>query len=602
MKYPSPALSATLLLLLVHTSGFSMSLGQSTGSVVFGRPIDLTVQARLDEPMEEPANCFSADIFQGDTRFDSNRVRVEVKAATNPLEALIRIRTTAPVSEPWAKVILRSNCGSKMSRQYDFLTDFVSDIPASIPNSRLAMVAPARVGVQDSAIMLAPLSSTKTTPAKQAVETQKLAKATPKDTKRAVATTGAPADNGVSMASNLQPLRPEKLKSTAKLSTKTESVADGKSRLKMETFDLMDEQQVMLKLSTALLSPVSSDTPANKQALAQAAAVWRTLNAKPEDLAADAQKLQSTTAELQSVKESALKIRTSLQERLHVAEEKQFANPLVYGLLGLLALTLAGLAWLFVQVRKGNQPGYAWLREQSASAFVDPQMEEPLIEERYTSALETTALSTTTQTDEPPRDDTDTLLSEEEVSALPVTLGAHMVFTKPTHKPALSVDNNNPLWPANAASSTQTASPVALVITPTEAFMRPITAENAAEHVQADMEQQIRGHADPVVLSRPTPKGSTAPAETLNIDLDFFNISPAKPDASPSEAHSVISEGSTSHGKTKKARHNGSLPKSVHQLHTSTVPPLVTDLKSNLIDFESFANPIEAPHTSRFTS
>lgn len=580
-----------------------MSLGQSTGSVVFGRPIDLTVQARLDAPMEEPANCFSADIFQGDTRFDSSRVRVEVKTATNPLEAFIRIRTTAPVSEPWAKVILRSHCGSKMLRQYDFLTDFVSDIPASNPNSRLAMVAPARVDVQDSAITLAPLSSTKATPAKQAVEKQQQVKADPKDTKRAVATTGTPADNGVSMASSLQPLRPEKLKSTAKLSTKTVPAADGRARLKMETFDLMNEQQVMLKMSTALLSPVSLDTPANAQALAQAAAVWRALNARPEDLAADAQKLQATAAELQSTKDNAIKIRASLQERLHIAEEKQFANPLVYGLLGLLALTLAGLAWLFVQVRKGTQPGYAWLRGQSAPAFVDPQMEEHLIEERHTSAPKIAELSTTAQIDEPPSDDTDTLLAEEEVSTLPVTLGAHMVFTKPTHKPALSVDNNNPLWPANAASSTQTASPAGLVITPTEAFMLPITAENdAAIHARADMRLQIRGHADPVVLARPTSEVSTAPAETLNIDLDFFNISPAKPDASLSDTHSDMSKNSTSHGKAKKARHNGSLPKSVHQLHTSTVPPLVTDLKSNLIDFESFANPIEAPHTSRFTS
>ena len=75
----------------------------------------------------------------------------------------------------------------------------------------------------------------------------------------------------------------------------------------METFDLADELQVMLKMSTALLTPAALDTSANAQALAQAAAVWRALNAKLEDVAADAQKLQATAAELQSVKSKALR-------------------------------------------------------------------------------------------------------------------------------------------------------------------------------------------------------------------------------------------------------------------------------------------------------
>ena len=122
------------------------------------------------------------------------------------------------------------------------------------------------------------------------------------------------------MASVTPAVQPGKLQSIRKLAIKATSVAEGKSRLKMETFDLADEQQVMLKMSSALLAPVASDTPANAQALAQAAAVWRTLNAKPEGLAANAQKLQATAAELQIVKSNALKAQISLQERLRVAE------------------------------------------------------------------------------------------------------------------------------------------------------------------------------------------------------------------------------------------------------------------------------------------
>ena len=162
-----------------------MSLGQSTGAVVFGRPLDLTVQARLDAPLDESSNCFSAEIFQGDTRLDGSRIRVEVKAAANPLEASIRIRSTATITEPWAKVILRSNCGTKMSRQYDFLTDFVADLPPSMPNARLPVLASTARDMQEPAAALPPLAAL-TSPAtvKSSTAKQKSAKAVvQKDTK-----------------------------------------------------------------------------------------------------------------------------------------------------------------------------------------------------------------------------------------------------------------------------------------------------------------------------------------------------------------------------------------------------------------------------------
>lgn len=416
-----------------------MSLGQSNGSVVFGRPLDLTVPVRLDAPMQEPANCFSAEVFQGDRKFDSSRVRVDVKVTANPLEALVRIHSTTSITEPWAKVILRANCDAKMSRQYDFLTDLVTDALSNSPNSRLPVIASAAVATQE-----APAAKT---------------------------------------------LPPQKLQSTAKLSPQTAksagSTSEGKSRLKMETFELLDEQQVMLKMSTSLLSPASSDSPANAQAIAQAAAIWRALNAKPEEVVAAAQKLQTTATELQSVKDSALKTRTSLQERLRSAEAKEFFNPVVYGLLGLLALTLAGLVWLLFNIRKGTQPSYAWLRDKSAPLYAEPQIVEPLVP--YTSPTES---APTAQDDEQRYRIKEMPLAETDVPAwpaMPATPPAPVASVHP--KPTVSV-SNNPLWLANVPSSTQTVSPAALVITPTE---------------------------------------------TLNIDLDFAKIAPSVPKASDSD-------------------------------------------------------------------
>ena len=82
--------------------------------------------------------------------------------------------------------------------------------------------------------------------------------------------------------------------------------------------------------------------------------------------------------------------------------------------------------------------------------------------------------------------------------------------------------------------------------------------------------------------------------EPLNIDLDFSKITPAVPLDAPDDKAKTVA-----HSKAKKARSTGSLPKSVHQLQVPAVPPLVSDLKSNLIDFESFANPTEVTPASR---
>lgn len=636
MKHPNRLLSAAIALLLVPISGFSISLGQSTGAVIFGRPLDLTIQARLDGPLDESSNCFSAEIFQGDARFDSSRVRVEVKAAANPLEAQIRIRSTATITEPWAKVILRSNCGTKMSRQYDFLTDFITDSPPGMSNTRLPVLASVARGTQEQqpAVVLSPPGSltsaaadkvstvTSSTVRSTAIK-QGLVKAAPPREARSTTTVKTNTDDATSLTAITPAARPDKLKSTKKLAAKATSIAEGKSRLKMETVDFADERQVMLKMSTALLMPVVSDTPANAQALAQAAAVWRALNAKPEELAADAQKLQATVAELQSVKNRALNEQASLQERLRVAEQKEFANPLVYGLLALLVLTLSGLAWMGFRARKSAQAGYAWLGHTTIPADAQTLADMEVAEPAFVDTLSTTPAPATAPAFAALEETPIAFVEERaDVQAMPETqseaLSAPMVFTKPAPKVEVHV-NNNPLWPAEAVSAHHADGAAALVMTPAEAFVLPITQPEPA--LQATTPQP------PAVLNEVTPnlqwpqQTVISQHESLNIDLDFSKIAPpvarmgAKAKRSHVDKHidnhiefysddehakAVPSEEPNQAGE-RKPKSPPPLPKSVRKPHKPATP-LASDHKSNLIDFESFANAPAPPRPSRFTS
>ncbi len=621
MQHFNRPLSAAILLLLVQTSGFAMSLGASTGSVTFGRPLDLTVQVRLDSPLDEPANCFSAEAYQGDSRLDSNRLRIDVKPAVNPLDALVRIRSTSTVTEPWAKVILRSTCGTKMSRQYDFLTDFVSDLPSTnpvTPNNRLPTVASKSLDAQEASTALMPLTT--------ASQTKSLARKSVVSKAPAQKSLPAPASVApvapIAVASKA--LRPDKqkndsLKNSVKLASKSLAAPESKSRLKMETFDLMDEQQVMLKMSTALLSPVVSDTPENKQALAQATAVWRALNAKPEDIAADAQKLQTTADELQRVKDSALKATTSLQERLRIAEEKKYANPVIYGLTGLLILALAGLTWLWLRVRQGTPTNYAWLHEQSATELtdseqIDPRNLEPQfvpthfsktldepIKANFDHAHGTTrnnvALPTELQ-NKTVFTETEEQVSQEALAAstVPVTLGTTMVFTTPTLKTETLIDNN-PLWPAEATLSTQTNPPEALVITAPEEFMLPVTL------VEPEPQATPFDSAVQVDLDPWSKKDANLPANSLNIDFDFSKVMSTPAEIAPSNNNNMVEFYNDVDHEKIAPRPEDAQTRSLQSMATQLPKPLkklkkplqasaaATDQKSNLIDFDSFAKP-----------
>jgi pilus assembly protein FimV len=367
-------------------SSVAMQLGTSKGSVVFGRPLDLTIPVRFDAPIEDPFNCFSADIFQADTKFDAGRVRIDVTPASNGLDAVVRIRSNTAVIEPWAKVILRNNCGAKVTRQYDFLTDFAADMPAitsqtesvatnNLPSANIVGNSPAKPNTQtatvSNALPLLPSAPVSNWSVKRVQES-------------------AQTTNQASVQASTRPKRTVKpnaveAKPTALAAAPANPLGKvaqmGQSRLKMETFELSDEHQVLLKLSTAMIAPTGMRTPEEIQALAQATAVWRAINGMPAVAAA-------TVA--QQVTPPAITPAVAVQTKpTAIAKDgkHEFNNPIVYGLMGLLALTLACIAWLWFHVRRGTQPGYGWLQEK---AMADAPMQTEPAPFMPTSFTETT--------------------------------------------------------------------------------------------------------------------------------------------------------------------------------------------------------------------
>lgn len=353
------------LLLLTAMLSEAVQLGSAKGSAVFGRPLDLTVQVRLDAPAEEAANCFSADVFQADNKFDAGRVRLDVLPSANGVDATIRVRSVTAVNEPWAKVILRSNCGAKVSKQYDFLTDFAAEPQSS---NMLAELAPAPTQSSTAAAIV-----TATLPAladaKSSSGSASRAQASVMARKQVSKSKTQIAATPSSGSTSVQKIKPSAVAGVASKNT-TDMVTNavGQSRLKMETFELTNEHQVMLKLSTALVAPTGMRTPEEIQALEQATAVWRAINGLPSETkateapTADTVAATSTKAPVaQTAPPPPLTLPTLMNQKL--AGKSEFSNLMVYGLIGFLALTLGCIAWLWLRVRKASRAGYSWLNE-----------------------------------------------------------------------------------------------------------------------------------------------------------------------------------------------------------------------------------------------
>lgn len=390
---------STLLFTALTTE--AVQLGSAKGSAFFGRPLDLSVQVRLDAPSEEVANCFSAEVFQADNKFDAGRVRLDVLASANGLDAIVRIRSITAVSEPWAKVILRSNCGAKVSRQYDFLTDFASDTDN---NNTLAEAAPLQPQVTASAsIVTSPLPLAPAIPTISGVKTSRAAGEIPVSNGSAKQLRAKAKSQELKSKTQIATLAPQqKVKPeftagvTAKNTTGMLANAVGQSRLKMETFALTDEHQVLLKLSTALIAPTGMRTPEEIQALAQATAVWRAINGMPAatPAAATVAPAEPTQSKAPAVATAPMPLPTLMNQKL--SSKSELTNMVVYGLVGLLALTLGCIVWLWLRVRQATHSGYAWLNDSKTresgedrepTPFLDKNSSETSVQEDEKHAL-----------------------------------------------------------------------------------------------------------------------------------------------------------------------------------------------------------------------
>lgn len=330
-------LAAGGVLLLAALSGHALTVGAVHGDAVVGQPLDVSVSVTLDAGDDASSLCFNGDVQYGSTRLDANQVSMTPKVSLSTRQVMVRIRATIPVDEPVVTMNLRAGCAGAVMRRYVLLADAPTDIVAAAP---AVATEPNRVVAGNEEIRPNP-----NPPLRSA------GSGTARTEPRAV-----PQPRRVARPHRVRTVRRHVAKASASHHAAARPIAEApaasKAHLQLDPVELPTATVPDLKISNALQAPPAANDPKR----AEAAAMWRTLNAQPQDALQDALRMQTLETEMNSLRAQSLKNQASLlalTAQLQRASDRSFSNTVVYLLAALLAVAIGLAMYLALQLRRG---------------------------------------------------------------------------------------------------------------------------------------------------------------------------------------------------------------------------------------------------------
>lgn len=339
-----------------------MSLGRTKGVVWIGRPLDLAVQVRLDQGEDASTLCLAVDVLYADNRVNTGQVRVFVEPGGTREETTLRIQSSVPVDEPVVNIYLKAGCAQAMTRRYVLLAEVPVDYRAD-------SMAPAnRAGAPFAALQRrddAPAAAVESAATAGSMASGRSA------SKPAWAGGGAAPQQGGPAAVSAA-IRPAPVRSVVRKPV-AETVSP-KARLKLDPADLLIERDPVLRVSTELLSQPEEGGTRRAEALA----MWRAINASPQEIIREAQRLQALQTDVSALRGQNQKQQAEIADlkvQVQLAQSERFSRSLVYGLVAALiaVLGVAGYFWR----RQRSQSGREWWNQgQEHSVSAEPELAE----------------------------------------------------------------------------------------------------------------------------------------------------------------------------------------------------------------------------------
>ena len=231
--FKANSLAVGLLLLFTAMGSAGLGLGRAQGAVFVGKPLDVRVQLQLDASEDIQSACMGADVFYGETPLDTGRVSVTVEpaAAGSAKGTTVRVVSSVLIDEPIVTVNVRAGCEHKSSRRYTLF----SEVSTSVVEPVVA-AASAKPPVVLPKIALSPMP-------------EDLAAVTPKIPRRVAGSGSAVAKRAPAAQAAAPVVAP-----VAVVVREKPAKAAGKSRLKLDSLDLLIERDPVLRASTELLT------------------------------------------------------------------------------------------------------------------------------------------------------------------------------------------------------------------------------------------------------------------------------------------------------------------------------------------------------------
>ncbi len=393
LKRVSAAALATSTLLLSPGTSHGLGFGRPNSHAVLGDTLSLTVPIRL-EPGEEIANdCLAADVYFGDDKLPG----ASVQAVVNPgegAERTLKVRTTALINEPVVTVYLAAGCKARITRKFVAFADppgmsmpSVAASPAVeapvAPASPVAAVVSSKAEKPLKSVSVATSAGKAPAPSTRRSEGSVLAKA-PSSSLGDPSFTARQARVAPDAALTARAYKPAKA-AKAKSGAAPAPQEDG-ARLLLDPVEADATVMPNLRMATGFAELASPDdnSPTTLARRATAAAMWQAMNASPEQLARDRQRLQELEQRLAQLKqegEQAQLAVKALQERVQRAEAQRISPQWSAALLAVAVGGLAMSAYLYLQLRKRRK------EEQDAWWKAEAEQLHPSPDDDFTSAL-----------------------------------------------------------------------------------------------------------------------------------------------------------------------------------------------------------------------
>lgn len=312
-------LGLAFLTLTFSAPSAAISMGRLRGASVLGQPLDLTVPLQMASGEDAVGLCVAAEVYFGDMQVDPAQVAASLGSFNGA--SAIRLSVRRPVDEPVVTIYVKTGCQQQSMRKYVLLSEFSSEIQHALP--ALEVVAETTKTVGRALDDFVDANATVVPPTRLASKREK-----PRVLGKVLShseTAVAPPRQSVLPPSKVHAPAPQKKRADT-----------GGARLKLLPLDLTQGWEPTLRLTDALTPPPDS---VDERKRAEAAELWRAINASPEEILQEAGTRVALEAELRSLLAASRANQVAIAElntQLTTAQENRLFNPIVFTLLALL--------------------------------------------------------------------------------------------------------------------------------------------------------------------------------------------------------------------------------------------------------------------------